>query len=715
MSPAPPAPSRLRIGDWRFDLASYELERAGVRERLPRRLGRLLERLAAEPGQVVAHETLLAQAWDRSHVAPEVLARTVAELRRALGDDPRAPRYIETIPKRGYRLVAAVAVEPAPVPPAAMPSATSGEAAGPRWPWALAAATLLTVAAALLYLTWPRPQAPAAHGGDPLALARPFTSAPGYELSPALSPDGQFLAYAEYLDDAPYAAVVVQGVDGAGRRRFDEVADASDLRPRFSPDGRQLAFLRRTPTRCEVRVRPLLAGESRRVADCAIGVPGSVDWSPDGKRLAFTAPAAAGHGPGLALVDVADGVVTVLTNPPVARGADIDPRHSPDGTRLAFARGEDSDRDLVVIDLDRPQAPRVLSPEPSRLLGLSWLPDGSALVVGSDEPGYRTLVRVDLRDGAWTALAAREGQYPAIGPNGDLAYELAHYDANIWRRDLRDPAAAPVALVQSTRYDGAPALAPDGRRFVFSSTREDQETVWLRELDSGQDQRLALDPAYRWVFPAWAPDGEALLLTRYLGMRTSVHRYELASARHTELAALGDQAFGAQYARGGAEIVYGRREAPAALSLWRIAATLDAAPVPLVTEEPVARFGVDGARVVYQRSDRPGLVALSLDDGTRVELLPGLGEAQRWNWRLVGDAVWYVDDAGEVATLRRHDLATGTDTAVASGIDPSAVAPALDVARDGSFALYARLDELAIDLMYAPGAFAPPPARTQAR
>ena len=65
-----------------------------------------------------------------------------------------------------------------------------------------------------------------------------------------------------------------------------------------------------------------------------------------------------------------------------------------------------------------------------------------------------------------------------------------------------------------------------------------------------------------------------------------------------------------------------------------------------------------------------------------------------------------MDESGAIATLRRLDLATGLDRAVATGVEPNAVAPALDVARDGSVALFARVDQVSIDLMLAPRAFA---------
>ena len=68
----------------------------------------VLVHLAANAGEVVSKEKLLAGSWQQQYVADAVLTRAVAELRRALGDDAHDPRFIETIPRRGYRLIADV-------------------------------------------------------------------------------------------------------------------------------------------------------------------------------------------------------------------------------------------------------------------------------------------------------------------------------------------------------------------------------------------------------------------------------------------------------------------------------------------------------------------------------------------------------------------------------------------------------------------------------
>ena len=117
------APESLRLGEWQADRASGELVGPGGVVRLEPKVADLLFLLASERGQVVPRERLQETLWPGLVVGEDVLARTVFKLRQALGDDAKAPRYVETIAKRGYRLVADVApvdvvVSHAPVAPA---------------------------------------------------------------------------------------------------------------------------------------------------------------------------------------------------------------------------------------------------------------------------------------------------------------------------------------------------------------------------------------------------------------------------------------------------------------------------------------------------------------------------------------------------------------------------------------------------------------------
>src|SRR4051812_6993971 len=111
LRPAVPAFRRhppARIGAFEVRASSNELAGPGGVIRLRPRLMDVLLRLAASPGNVVPRQVLLDEVWPRRLVADEVLSRTIAELRTALADDAREARYIETLPKVGYRLIAPV-------------------------------------------------------------------------------------------------------------------------------------------------------------------------------------------------------------------------------------------------------------------------------------------------------------------------------------------------------------------------------------------------------------------------------------------------------------------------------------------------------------------------------------------------------------------------------------------------------------------------------
>jgi len=99
----------IRVGEWRVERNAGLLAGPGGEQRLEPKVMDLLWLLAAEAGKVVGREHIMATLWPGVIVGDDSLARTVSKLRQALGDDAKAPRYIETIAKRGYRLLADVA------------------------------------------------------------------------------------------------------------------------------------------------------------------------------------------------------------------------------------------------------------------------------------------------------------------------------------------------------------------------------------------------------------------------------------------------------------------------------------------------------------------------------------------------------------------------------------------------------------------------------
>lgn len=168
----PGLPDEISLGEWTFRPREGELERRGARTRLEPKVAALLAHLVGCRARLVTREELLSAVWPDSVVAPIALARGVSELRRALGDDVRAPRYIRTFPKRGYRWVGPVGpapAEPQDLAPVRIAAAPVGRAAVARGRALRVAAT----AFALALSGWSPAGPPAVFEGVPAPMTAP--------------------------------------------------------------------------------------------------------------------------------------------------------------------------------------------------------------------------------------------------------------------------------------------------------------------------------------------------------------------------------------------------------------------------------------------------------------------------------------------------------------------------------------------------------------
>lgn len=96
------------VGPWTVEPDRLRLRNGDQRVSLQPKVMRLLQHLAARQSAVVSHEELLETVWPGRIVEDGAVYQTLAKLRKALGDDCHAPTYIETVPTKGYRLIAPV-------------------------------------------------------------------------------------------------------------------------------------------------------------------------------------------------------------------------------------------------------------------------------------------------------------------------------------------------------------------------------------------------------------------------------------------------------------------------------------------------------------------------------------------------------------------------------------------------------------------------------
>jgi DNA-binding winged helix-turn-helix (wHTH) protein len=299
----------------------------------PRAIG-VLAALLAAPGSIVSKQQLMDAVWPGTFVTESSLLEAIGLVRDALGDDRRNPTYIQTVHRRGYRFIAAVAPAITARPASESWNSDKSEApaqldppdafepvepffSGPQWrPIVLACATyaLTTVCVAIVFAIFgQRPverradvtRHPASAAvADPSAArswpswtpegieiafafskAGPFNTAGAWDAFPtSVSPDGQLLVYAA---THPMSGADIWLLDRRTRARRALVRSWSDETfARFAPDGQSIAFMSNISGRWEVYVQSLTGSMPVRVSSGGGLWP---SWSTEGATLYFTA------------------------------------------------------------------------------------------------------------------------------------------------------------------------------------------------------------------------------------------------------------------------------------------------------------------------------------------------------------------------------------------------------------------------------------------
>jgi Tol biopolymer transport system component/DNA-binding winged helix-turn-helix (wHTH) protein len=539
---------RVRFGAYEADLHTCELWKHGSRVKLGGQPFEILAVLVRRPGQLVTREELRAQLWPRDTFVDfnHGLNAAVNKLRDALCDSADTPKYIETLPRRGYRFVApvesvtppatgeAIEVEEKRFDPItqpalieAQPAALAGEglvapvAVQPlaetgtrtqrpkRW-LAYLAAGVVTAASVWIVANWLRLRAvpnetAAAEIEVPIKMS-PLTTLHDRTSQPAFSPDGNRVAFRREGSVPGSSGIWIKEV--GGEELIQLSSNSTDCCPAWSPDGQSLAFSRLADQRRAIIEVPAVGGPLREVfATDLLPEHGELDWSPDGHTLAYVARGTLGSS-AVFLLSLETRTARQLTTP-TALDQDWGPRFSPDGSRIAFVRV----RNIMVMTPEGGEVLR-LTRESSRVMGPpAWTPDGQAIVFASIDGEGPSLRKIPISGGATTRIreAGNFAWSPAISKTGfRLATEMLSSARTIEREDIDPPGQETQALVTTlSGENSAPHLSPDGRKLAFQSDRAGGMDIWVSDQD-GQNpiQMTAVGTARA---PRWSPDGKEIV------------------------------------------------------------------------------------------------------------------------------------------------------------------------------------------------------------
>jgi DNA-binding winged helix-turn-helix (wHTH) protein/Tol biopolymer transport system component len=236
-----PAP-RYRFGPIEVDPAAGEIYKSGVKVRVPKKPFQILLALLQHPGDVVTRETLRGQLWsgDTFVEFEHALNAAINRLRAVLGDDAVHPRYIETVPGRGYRFIASLECAP-PRPIVITPPVPSSLRRPRRWVW-FSAVAIVAASASGIWIG--RRTRTASEPGPTIRFAIPPPPGAVFEPSTArqpfqLSPNGRYLAFTA-RGQSLLRSLWIRDLAQSEAREIPDTRDAYSVF--WSPDGTYLYY-----------------------------------------------------------------------------------------------------------------------------------------------------------------------------------------------------------------------------------------------------------------------------------------------------------------------------------------------------------------------------------------------------------------------------------------------------------------------------------------
>jgi Tol biopolymer transport system component len=352
------------------------------------------------------------------------------------------------------------------------------------------------------------------------------TSALGWADSPAFSPDGKEIAYSWALDDDADRSIYAKLI-GTGTELRLTTPPGRDLGPRWSPDGRFIAFFRQVPSAAGYYIVSGLGGVARQILRRNSDNAWGLDWAADGKHLVIVAdstqstadrPSLQGAHPlRLVLADIDSGAQTVLTSPPSGAIGDMQPSVSPDGQRLAFVRvSADGLSEIYSLGWNSRKL-RQLTHYGAVVGRIAWTADSREIVFNMFRNEGPRLWRIPIDgDVARPITSTTENvSGPDVARHDNrLAYVVGTANQNLWRIDLvasNPPAASavPTRLIYANRIQGDPMYSPDGGKLAFSSTRMGANEIWVSNADGSRPMQLTYCNSFSGS-PRWSPDGSAI-------------------------------------------------------------------------------------------------------------------------------------------------------------------------------------------------------------
>jgi Tol biopolymer transport system component/DNA-binding winged helix-turn-helix (wHTH) protein len=670
--------------------------------------------LISNAGKVVEKDELLDAVWKDIYVEEATLTRNISFLRKKLGTD----KFIETLPKRGYRFLptvrkiendlAKLATEENRIDSVNISKPKSKNI------WSILVVVIFgvlsfTASTLLIYQNYFRETLP-----ETITVSQvvPFSGLAGRENMPAFSPDGKQIVFVWNGGNETDNFDVYLKLIGSGEPIRLTKNDADDLFPTFAPDGKSIAFLRSYPTHSEIFIIPALGGSERKIADLR-SVRSSLSFSPDGKALVAADSDAISTVSKNFLFNTESGEKTSLSKP-TENSSDDTPSFSNDGKTISFLRSFATIRqELFTIDINEGKE-KQLTFDKTRIRGATFSKNGKIIFASQ---------RVNNQWNLWQTSSGGEPQmivtggknlaFPIISPDGkSVAFVEESNDTNLWKiensaneknPDKSDPVYQ-TSFVASSRADHSPNFSPDGKLVTFVSDRSGIYQIWTADSE-GKNQIQLTNETNSAGSPRFSPDGKFIVFDAQVEGNGDIFIINSNGGKTRNLSDSPSRDVMPAWSSDG-KFIYFTSNRSGDYQLWKISAEGGEA-LQLTKQGAFESFTAPNGKEIFYTKERgvTGLWKVSIDGGDSGESeITELADAGYWRYLSVtSTGIFYVSKSSNARyTIRCYDFATKQTSNISiTDKPPIWLYSGLSVSDNGKTIIYAQNDQNASNIMLA--------------